>query len=138
MNLENFERIVNDNRRTQIEIENMMRNALMKKKPVFAHIAFVALNKKYPGWDDQCKRRGGSRPTRVKFQDEEHIFPSGKSAYIWMVKKLIDKFPEFFDEINWETIFVAKGVKRLYFGRTPENIFFSSPHLAGDANNYAL
>ncbi len=39
MNLEDFERIVNDNRRTQIE---MMHNALMKMNPVFSDISLVA------------------------------------------------------------------------------------------------
>jgi|SaaInlV_120m_DNA_4_1040238.scaffolds.fasta_scaffold09174_2 hypothetical protein len=136
MDLDNFKRIANDNCRTQIEIENMMRNALNKKKPEFADIALEALNKKYPGWDDQSTRRGGSKPTTANFMDDKRSFPSGKSAYIWMVEKFINKFPELFSEINWETIFVSKGVKRLYFARSPEKVFFSSPHLAKDTNNF--
>ena len=84
MDLDNFKRIANDNCRTQIEIENMMHNALIKKKPEFADIALEVLNKKYPGWNDQSAQKGESRPTKVKFQDDDRSFPSGKSAYIYM------------------------------------------------------
>ena len=53
-----------------------------------------------------------------------------------MIERFIEVRPTLFTEVSRETLSIAKGHKRNYFGRSPKRMFPSSPHLADDANNY--
>lgn len=137
MNIEIFEQKARNTGRTQKELLNLLHNAHEKNKPDYAVVVEDVLNERYPDWESDCQKKGGARPTVVRFKSEEKAFPSGKTAYFWMIENFINNYPSIFNEINWETIFVAKGTKRLYFGRSLKKVFFGSPHLAEDSNNYS-
>ncbi len=136
MDIDQFKRLVTDYRRTKDELQNMLRNALNKGEPEFAHIVKDQLNLRFPGWDSARSRKGGATPTKAGFRGIEHRFETAKEAYCWLIEKFIEAHPEPFITMNWETAFIAKGQRRNYFGRNLKTMFHGSPHLADDQNNY--
>jgi hypothetical protein len=129
--------LVRDPSRTRQDIEQMMRNAVGKGESELARIAKEALDSRFPGWDVARTRAGGARPTVAFFRGTERRFDTSKEAYIWLLERFIGVKPRLFETINWETVFVAKGRKRNYFGKDLKAMFHGSPHLADDRNNYA-
>jgi hypothetical protein len=75
-------------------------------------------------------------PTWATFRGNRHRCESAKDAYVWLVERFVREHPEPFHELNWETEFVMKGKSRNYFARTPERLYWKSPHLAEDRNNF--
>ena len=136
MNIDNFKRLVTDHHRTKDELKTMLSNALNKGEAEFAHIAKDELDRRFPGWECVRSRRGGSTPTIVGFRGSDHRFETAKEAYFWLIQRFTEAHPETFTTLNWETVFVAKGKRRNYFGRDLEKMFHGSPHLADDPNNY--
>ena len=63
-------------------------------------------------------------------------FATEKEAYVWLVERFIAHYPKPFDRINWETAFIAKGARTLYFARSLKNLFSTSPSLASDPTKY--
>jgi len=51
---------------------------------------------------------------------------------------MIEACPGLFTNINWETEFVSKGIRRLYFSKDLMKMFHGSPHLADNPNNFNL
>lgn len=137
MDIERFQRFTQDEKRTKVELQNMLENAKDKCEEEFARIVKDQLDLKFPGWDQASSRRGGNTPTDVMFRGEKRHFDSAKKGYIWLIERFIAAHPDPFDSVNWETAFVAKGKSRLYFARVPGKMFPKSPHLADDPNNYA-
>jgi len=136
MDIDRFKRLVADQRRTKDELKTMLSNALKKDEAEYAHIAKIELDTRFPGWASVRGRRGGATPTFVGFRGSEHRFETAKDAYFWLIQKFTEAHPETFATLNWETVFVAKGKRRNYFGRDLEKMFHESPHLADDQNNY--
>lgn len=136
MDIDKFKRLVTDRHRTKDELQNMLSNALNKGETEFARIAKDELDIRFPGWDSVRSRKGGATPTIVAFRGAEHRFETAKDAYFWLIQKFIEAHPEPFATLNWETVFVAKGKRRNYFGRDLEKMFHGSPYLADDQNNY--
>jgi hypothetical protein len=45
-------------------------------------------------------------------------------------------YPKPFVEIDWETVFIAKGPRTLFFAKSLKKLFANTPHLADDPNKY--
>lgn len=138
MDIDKFKRLVTDHRRTKDELKTMLSNALNKGEVEFAHIAKNELDIRFPGWTSARTRRGGATPVIVEFRGSKHRFETAKDAYFWLLEKFTEAHPGTFTTLNWETVFVAKGKRRNYFGRDLEKMFHGSPHLADDQNNYQM
>lgn len=137
MDLERFRDLVNDPRRTRDELKQMHRNALAKGKSELAHIAKLALDERFPGWDNRRKRSGGATPTVAAFRGEEMWFPSAKEAYVWLMGKFVWERPDVLGGELWKREFVAKGRRVNYFARDLRSLFPHSLHLADDPQMYA-
>lgn len=135
MNETRLHQLINNPDKTQQELETLNRNALAKKELELAHLIQRKLDERFPGWD-QVSGRGGSKTTKVRFGQERKQFPSSKKAFIWLIEQFSSLMPQLFTLVDWETEFIAKGSKRLYLGKSPEKLFFGTPQLAHDANNY--
>jgi hypothetical protein len=109
---ERFKKWVLDPSRSRDEIEQMMRNAVAKGETELARIAKDALDARFPGWDAVRTRAGGPRPAECFFRSLTKRFPTSKEAYVWLLERFIGVKPRLFEDINWETVFVAKGRKR--------------------------
>jgi hypothetical protein len=131
-------KLVNDPKRTREDLQQMMRNAIAKNNNEFAAIAKDTLDLRFPGWDRVSFKQGGAKPTLVRFRESEQEFPSSKEAYTWLVSRMIEACPGLFTNINWETEFVSKGIRRLYFSKDLMKMFHGSPHLADNPNNFNL
>jgi len=137
MDADRFKQLVNDTRRTCDDIQQMLRNAVKKGERELAWIAEEALNTRFPGWNKVHHKATGAKPTLACFRSEKKQFPNSKEAYVWLIERLIHAKPDLFETISWETVVVAKGRKRNYFGQNIKSLFHGSPHLANDPNNYA-
>ena len=136
MDLALFRNLVYDPARTSADLQRMRRNAIADGKLEFAAVAKETLDRRFPGWDKVSYRKGGPTPTTVFFGGVRHEFPSAKEADVWLISRFVKTYPELFIDLNWETVFVVKGKKRNYFGRSPAKMFHHSHHLAEDSNNY--
>jgi hypothetical protein len=72
----------------------------------------------------------------VKLRGTGRKFQTAKRAYIWLMDNLVRLYPDPFDKLDWRTEFLVKGTRRLYLAPDPQQLFFGSPHLADDRNNY--
>lgn len=137
MEIDRYKQLVNDPRRTQEELKTMLANALAKGEIDYAGIVEYRLDDVFPGWNDVRTRKGGSTPTVAGFRGVDRHFDTAKEAYCWLIEKFIEAYPTLFESPNWETIFVAAGRQRNYFGRDLKKMFHGSPHLASDPNFYS-
>ncbi len=136
MDIDRFLKLLQDHSKTQADLVSMRENALAKKVIEHVHLAEKVLDERFPNWKSVKMRRGGSKPTEVMFQGVTKHFPSEKEAYVWLMEHFIQHYPKPFEEIDWETRFVAKGVRTLYFARSLKNLFKTSPAHASDLNKY--
>ena len=136
MDIDRFASQVNNPRRTKDELVQIRANAVAAGNVEFARIAQDALDNRFPGWNSVRSKRSGATPTTVSFRGDERRYPTAKEAYVWLIERFIQTYPEPFVKLNWEAKFFAKGRKRNYFGRDPRKMFHGSPHLASDKNNY--
>lgn len=136
MDRDRFRELVNDSRRTREEIEQMRRNALDKGEIELAHIAKIALDERFPGWDRVKRKASGATPTLASFRDKQESFPTAKEAYVWLMGCFIQGKPEILENEDWQLEFFAKGRAVNYFAQDLKSLFHHSPHLADDPNNY--
>lgn len=114
----------------------MLKNAISNGETEFAYIAKAQLDSRFPTWKCVRSRRGGATPAVASFHNVKQRFETAKEAYVWLIEKFIEAHPEPFLTSSWETMFIAKGTRRNYFGRNLKKMFHGSPHLADDQNNY--
>jgi hypothetical protein len=122
-------------------LENCRRNP---KYAAYVPILKQELDSRFPGWDRPVSRRGGSRTTEARFFQESARFSTAREGYIWLVERLMHHNPTLFTDMRWETTgYVAvgrrrgpNGAARNYFAKAPQNLFISTPSLAGDHSNY--
>jgi len=95
MNIERFEQIARDPRKTREELENMKKNALTNGKPEFAAIANEVLLQRFPV---KGRRSGGATPTTGTFRGRSEEFDSGKDAYLWLVEQCCRYRPDTLDK----------------------------------------
>lgn len=114
----------------------MLKNALDRGFKEHAAVAKAELDRRFSGWDHVKTRRGGSKPTIVRFRGQEQYFDTSKDAYVWLVERFAAYNSKVFDEPSKETLYVALGKRRNYFGRSLAKMFKGNPGLAENHNNY--
>ena len=77
--------------------------------------------------------RLATRQTKVSFRGSEGNFRTDKGAYIWLLRKFVAAFPDLMKTASY----AIKSNERLFFARTPQELFTASPHLAEDPQKYA-
>jgi hypothetical protein len=135
MDINKFSRLVADPSRSQKELKTMLENARTKSLKDLVAIAKAELDKRFPGWDHVRTRHGGAKPAIARFLGKEQHFDTSKGAYIWLVERLAANNPMMFDEPSKNTLYVALGRRRNYFGRSPAEMFESNRELAENHNN---
>lgn len=136
MDRDQYQKLVNDPRRTREGIEQMRRNALDKGEIELAHIAKIALDERFPGWDRPKRKASGATPTIASFRDKQESFSTAKDAYVWLMNHFVRDRPEILESEDWQAEFVSKGQAVHYFARDRKSLFHRSPHLADDPNFY--
>lgn len=114
----------------------MLKNAKAKGLREHAAVAKAELDRRFPGWDRVQSRRGGAKPTIAQFLGKEQHCDTSKDAYMWLVERFINRNPKVFDEPSEDTLHVALGKRRNYFGRSVAKLFAGNPELAANASNY--
>ncbi len=104
-----------------------------------AHINLVVevLDQRFPDWKLASTRQGGKTPNVASFRGTEKAFDSARDGYIWLVEQFMVCRPALFADPSSDTLTLALGKSRNYFGRKPEALFRGSPHLADDASNFS-
>lgn len=136
MDINRFLMLLQDPAKEQSDLVTMRENALAKNAIEHVHLAEHVLNQRFPNWQIVRSRRGGSKPTDAMFLGKKVHFESEKDAYIWLMERFTQHYPKPFDEINWETAFIAKGKRTLYFAKNLSKLFSNSPDHVADANKY--
>ena len=136
MNIDRFLELLEDLLKKQTELVTMRENALAKNAIDHVHLAERVLDERFPNWRSSRTKKGGSKPTDTMFLGVTKHFPSEKEAYVWLMERFTQHYPQPFDKIDWQTRFVAKGVRSLYFSKSLKNLFHTSPDHASDPNKY--
>ena len=134
MDIERYRQLLDDERRGQADLVTMRESAL--QQGALAHIAAAeaALDRRFSGWRTVRLRRGGAKPTDVEFLGRREHFASEKAAYVWLLERFIQHYPKPFVHLDWETVFVAKGPRALYFAKSLKRLFGKQgQHMAADA-----
>lgn len=138
MDIDKFEKIVSNPARSEQDLKTMLENALKKDAREHATIAKMELDRRYPGWDVIKSRKGGAKPAIARFFERAQSFSTSKDAYLWLIERFIDSKPSVFDDPSKDTIYLALGRKRNYFGRNMKKMFHGTPKLIENPCNYAL
>lgn len=136
MDINRFLMLLQDPAREQKDLMTMRENALARNAIEHVHAAECILNQRFPNWRIVRSRRGGSKPTDAMFLGKKIHFDSEKDAYIWLMERFTQYYPKLFNEINWATVFVAKGKRTLYFARSLSQLFSTAPDHVVDAHKY--
>lgn len=137
MDLHRFVVLVNEPCRSQMDIVTMRSNALRRSANDLALAAEATLDRRFPGWRVVSSRRGGCKATEAEFRGRKENFASEKDAYVWLLERFIQSYPKPFVELDWETVFVAKGPRANYFAKSLGRLFGEQrQHLAKDPNSY--
>lgn len=129
---------------TRQELEQMLKDALSDNERELAYEIKDVLDERFTDWNAPAHSRGGATETIATFRSTAKHFPTAKEAYVWLVNCFIGVKPEVFTNIRWETTgYVAVGQRRNsegairnYFARNPQKLFYKSPWLAENHNNY--
>lgn len=136
MDIDRFLTLLQDPVKTKADLMAMRENAIVKGSVEHANLAERVLDERYSTWRVVASRRGGSKPTEAMFKGVRHHFPSEKDAYVWLMERFTHHYRKPFEQIDWETAFVAKGVRTLYFAKSLKGLFKTSPDLAADKTKY--
>lgn len=136
MNIDRFLELRQDPKKKQVDLVAMRNNALAKNAIEHVHLAERVLDERFPSWRSTRTRRGGSKPTNVMFLGKTKYFPTEKEAYVWLMERFTQHYPQPFEHIDWQTRFVAKGARALYFARSLKNLFHTAPDHAADPTKY--
>lgn len=137
MDLDKFSKVVSDPARSEQDLKTMLANALQKGAREYAAVAKAELDRRFPGWDIVRSRKGGAKPTIARFLAKEQSFSTSRDAYLWLIERFVSAKPSVFDDPSKDTIYLALGKKRNYFGRNLKKMFHGTPHLAENPSNYA-
>lgn len=137
MDIERFQAMLEKRSRSKADLITMRDNALRQNALGHVHAAEATLERRFPGWRDVRSRRGGRKATDVEFRGRKEYFDSEKEAYVWLLERFIQHYPKPFVELDWETVFVAKGPRALYFAKSLQRLFGEhGQHLAADPNKW--
>lgn len=137
MDIEKFTKMVCDPNRSEQELRTILQNTLKKDAREHAAIVKTEIDRRFTEADALKSRRSGAKPTTSSFLNDRQRFPTSKAAYLWLIEKFMAVKPDIFDHPSKNTIFIALGTRRNYFGRSLDKMFHGTPHLAKDHNNYA-
>lgn len=136
MDIDSFLDLLQDPLKKRSELISMRENALAKNAIEYVHLAERVLDERFPNWRSSRTKRGGSKPTDAMFLGVTKRFPSEKEAYIWLIERFTQQYPQPFEKIDWQTRFVAKGTRSLYFAKSLKKLFHTSPDHAADQTKY--
>lgn len=136
MDIDRFRALLDDPAKSKQDLMTMRENALRANVIEHVRAAEHALDLRFPSWRTIRSRRGGSKPTDVEFLGKKEHFDSEKEAYVWLIERFLQHYPKPFVELNWETVFVAKGPRALFFAKSLRRLFGKKQHLAEDQNKY--
>lgn len=135
MDLVRFQTLLDQPEHSKADLVTMRDNALRQNALEHVHAAEETLERRFPGWREVRSRRGGSKATDVEFMGRMEHFDTEKEAYVWLVERFIQHYPKPFVELDWETAFVVKGLRALYFARSLKRLFGEQgQHMAADSN----
>lgn len=135
MDIERFQAQLDSPRHSQADLVTMRENVLRRNANGHRHAAEVTLDRRFPGWRTVKSRRGGAKATHVEFQGRKEHFDSEKDAYVWLLERFIQHYPKPFVELDRETLYLAKGQRKLYFAKSLQRLFGEDgQHLAADPN----
>jgi hypothetical protein len=131
MDIESFKRMLSKS--SKDDLINIRKNILKENNQDYLELTENMLNSKHPGWNVKAKKAAGANHTEVMYMGEKKIFASEIKAYIWLVDKFVGYNPELFENIDWQTKFVAKGTRAYYFARSKELLFqdYKTPVTSG-------
>ena len=136
MNIERFLALLNDPAKTKQDLMTIRENAIRSNAIEHVHHAERVLEERFPSWRVVKSRRGGPTPTDVMFLKKRQHFNTAKDAYVWLIERFTQHYPKPFVELDWETVFVAKGPRALYFAMSVSKLFGARTHLSEDKNKY--
>lgn len=136
MNVDRFLDLLKDPAKTKDDLLAMRKNAIAKRSVEHVHLAERVLDERFPTWRSVTSRKGGSKPIEAMFMATRHQFPSEKEAYVWLIERFTTHYPKPFEHIDWQTAFVAKGTRTLYFAKSLTALFRTSPDLALDPQKH--
>jgi hypothetical protein len=136
MDISRFQEQLNDPANSRQDLLTMRENAIRKGEREFARVAEDTLDKRFPGWNQVRSRRGRVTPTDVRFFAERRHFGTAKEAYVWLIERFVQHYPKPFVDLDWETIFLAKGPRAVFFARSLGKLSGEKEHLADDPNKY--
>lgn len=137
MDIGRFQTLLDQPGRSKADLVTMRDNALRQNALEHVHAVEATLERRFPGWREVRSRRGGSKATDVEFMGRKEHFDSEKEAYVWLVERFIQHYPKPFVELDWETAFVAKGPRALYFAKSLKRLFGKQgQHMAADSNKW--
>lgn len=132
MDIDRFLQLLEDPKTKQSDLLVMRKNAIAKNAIEHVHLAERVLDERFPNWRALHTRRGGSKPTEVMFLGKIARFPNQKEAYVWLIEQFIQHYPQPFEEIDWQTRFIAKGTRALYFAKSLKKLFHTATGHAAD------
>lgn len=136
MDIERFRVLLEDLSKTQEDLVTMRANALQINAISHVHAAEAALDVRFPSWRVVRSRRGGAKPTEAMFQGRHKHFDSEKDAYVWLIERFVQHYPQLFDAPDGNTLYVVKGSRAMYFAMSLRRLFGDKPLLAADPNKY--
>jgi hypothetical protein len=136
MDIDRFLALLNDPEKSKQDLMTMRENAMRSNAIEHVHLAEKILDTRFPGRNSVRARRGGSTPTNVMFFGKQQHFSTAKDAYVWLIERFTQHYPKPFVDLDWETLFVAKGPRALFFAKSVRKLFGNNTHLAEDKNKY--
>lgn len=136
MDLERFQEMLDSPSMSREELLTIRANVLRKDEVQHLLAVEQVLSQRFPAWRKEPSGHGGERPTAVSFRGEHREFPSQKQAYIWLVERFIANNPKPFVDLDWETVYIVKGPRILYFAKSLRALFKHNPRLADDKRKH--
>jgi hypothetical protein len=136
MDIQRFAASVNDSGKSKQDLIAMRENALRLKAIEHVRVVEEVLDRRFPEWNEVRSRRGGATPVDAMFLGTRRHFYTAKDAYLWLLERFIQHYPKPFVKLDWETLFVAKGPRAIFFAKSLAKLFGSKTHLADDKNKY--
>lgn len=139
MDIERFLELLDDPKRSRDELVTMRENALCKHELRFLRAAESVLDRRFPGWRTVAGGRGsGAQPTEVEFLGCKRQCDSEKDAYIWLIERLVEHYPQPFAKPGTHTLALARGGRgAMYFAKSLSALFGPQHQaLATDKNKW--
>lgn len=132
MDIQQFEKLARDPKRTREDLDQMRKNAIDQGKLDFVSIIDEVLLHRFPL---HTAKTGGMTPTTASFRSGEEYFDNGKEAYLWLVGQFIRFRPNILAE--YEILHAGQRSRGRRFARDPKNLFPEESIRQGDSRYYS-